>query len=337
MTSATTSLRPPGFVTRVTEFFSGGRFPAFSLCALVFYQVFVAVMAFAPPAAGVWGEFLEDFRLRCFKFDARGGGMELSSVWVMLAEPVPLQVILLLVWWRPLQVLWRRQRAALLPLAGAALALVGLIAASLLGLGRAQAKPGELPFPADRLRTALPMPAFALRNQDDQPVALADFKGRVVLVTAVYSTCTTTCPMMLTKIRTVLDQLTAAERGQLAVVAFSLNPEADTRELRTMTSKIYGMKAPQFHFVSGVPAQVNALLDQLNVARTRDEATGQIMHSNLFFLLDREGRIAYRLSLSQTEQAWLISALRVLLAEAPTLPGRSEHRFRQHERPAPIR
>jgi cytochrome oxidase Cu insertion factor (SCO1/SenC/PrrC family) len=121
--------------------------------------------------------------------------------------------------------------------------------------------------------------------------------------------------MMLTKIRTVLDQLTPEERKQMAVVAFSLNPESDTRELRAITSKIYGMKAPRFHFVSGVPAAVNALLDRLNVARTRDKETDQILHSNLFFLVDRQGRIAYRLSLSQNEQSWLISALRVLLAE----------------------
>lgn len=315
MTSTLTRTRPERFVARAASFLSGGSFPAFALCALAFYQIFVAIMAFAPPTGGVWGDFLEDFRQRCFKFDAKSGWMELSSVWVMLAEPLPLQAILFFVWRAPLQELWNRQRRALLPLAGSALLLVALIAASLLGLGRAQARPAELPFPADRLRSALPMPAFTLTNQDGQPVSLSDFGGQVVLVTAVYSTCTTTCPMMLTKIRTVLDQLTPEERKQMAVVAFSLNPEADTRELRKITSNLYGMKAPRFHFVSGVPAEVNALLDQLNVARTRDEKTGQIMHSNLFFLLDREGRIAYRLSLSQNEQSWLISALRVLLAE----------------------
>jgi cytochrome oxidase Cu insertion factor (SCO1/SenC/PrrC family) len=113
----------------------------------------------------------------------------------------------------------------------------------------------------------------------------------------------------------VIDQLTPAERDDLAVVAFSLNPEADTRELRKMISRIYSMDSPQFHFVNGVPGEVNALLDRLNVARTRDEETGQIMHSNLFFLLDREGSIAYRLSLSDNEQPWLIEALRVLLLE----------------------
>lgn len=303
------------FVARATSFLSGGSFAAFALLALLFYQVFVAAMAFAPPATGVWGNFLEDFRLRCFKYDPRNGWMQLSSVWVMLAEPVPLQAIFLFIWRAPLRDLWQSRRRALLPLAGCAILLISLIAVSLLGLGRAQARPAELPFPADRLRTALPMPPFTLINQEDRAVTLADFQGRVVLMTAVYSTCTTTCPMMLTKIRTVLDQLTPEERRDLAVVAFSLNPETDTQALRAMTAKMYGMQAPQFHFVSGLPVEVNALLAKLNVARTRDEQTGQIQHSNLFFLLDRDGRIAYRLSLSQNESSWLISALRVLLAE----------------------
>ena len=315
MTNTLTPTFAERFVARATSFLSGGSFPAFALCALLFYQIFVAIMAFAPPTGGVWGDFLEDFRLRCFKYDPKSGWMQLSSVWVMLAEPLPLQAIFFFIWREPLRELWQTRRRALAPVAGSALLLVSLIAVSLLGLGRAQAKPTELAFPADRLRSALAMPFFTLTNQDNHAVSLADFKGRVVLITAVYSTCTTTCPMMLTKVRTVLDQLTPEERNDLAVVAFSLNPEADTRELRAMTAKIYGMQAPRFHFVSGVPSEVNALLDKLNVARTRDEATGQIMHSNLFFLLDREGRIAYRLSLSQNEQSWLISALRVLLRE----------------------
>lgn len=318
MTTSTTHTPIEHLVFRATSFLSGGSFPAFALCALVFYQIFIGVMAFFPPSGGAWGEFLEDFRMRCFKYDPKSGWMQLSSVWVMLSEPLPLEAIFFFIWRTPLRELWQTRRRALAPVAGWALLLVGLIAASLMGLGRAQARQAELPFPADRLRTTLSMPAFSLSNQDGQPVSLSTFKGRVVLVTAVYSTCTTTCPMMLTKVRKILDQLSPSDRSEMAVVAFSLNPEADTRELRAITAKIYGMQAPQFHFVSGVPSEVNALLDQLNVARTRDDKTGQIMHSNLFFLLDRQGRIAYRLSLSQNEQSWLISALRVLLAEKST-------------------
>jgi len=301
------------FVVRTSKFLSGGIFPAFAVCALFFYQVFVALMAFSPEGTEVWNALVENFRLRCFTYSS--GNMEMGSVWVMIGEPVPLQMMLFVVWYGPLRELWRARRRAFAPIAGSALLLISAIAASLFGFGRAQTKNPELPFPADRLRSALPMPAFTLANQDGESVSLADFKGKVVLVTAVYSTCTKTCPMMLTKIRTVLDQLTPAERNDLAVVAFSLNPEADTRELRQMTARIYSMESPRFHFVNGVPSEVNALLDKLSVVRTRDEETGQIVHSNLFFLLDRDGRIAYRLSLSDNEQSWLTSALRVLLAE----------------------
>ena len=74
------------FVTRATRFLSGGRFPAFAICALLFYQIFIAVMAFAPPPGGAWSEFLDDFRMRCFKLDPKTGWMEMSSVWVMLSE-----------------------------------------------------------------------------------------------------------------------------------------------------------------------------------------------------------------------------------------------------------
>jgi protein SCO1 len=242
--------------------------------------------------------------------------MQLSSVWVMVLEPIPMECILFLIWRAPLLELWQTRRSALARLAAFALVLISTIGASLAGLGAHQPEAvPELPFPGDRLRSALPMPDFRLTNQDGQQVSPEDFKGKVLLMTAVYSTCTTTCPMMLTKVRTVLDQLTLEQRRQMAVVAFSLNPEADTRELREMTSKIYGMQAPQFHFVNGVPAEMNALLDKLSIARTRDSNTGQIQHSNLFFLVDRQGRIAYRLSLSQTEQSWLGIALRLLLAE----------------------
>lgn len=316
MTTPTlTAGRVERFALGFSRILSGGGFAIFALCVLVFYEIFVALMTFTPIPGGALGGFLEEFRIRCFQYEPRTGWMQWTSVAVMLAEPLPLAAIIFFIWRAPIRELLRSRPRAVIPTACSALLLVTFLGAGLAGVRRADPPQAELPFPADRLRSALPMPAFRLTNQDGETVTLDDCKGRVTLVTAVYSTCTTACPMMLKKIRSVLDQLAPSERADLAVLAFSLSPEVDTRELRTMVTRAYGFDSVRFHFLNGTPREMDALLSQLNIGRTRDERTGELIHSNLFVLLDREGRIAYRLSLSQREQSWLASAVRVLLGE----------------------
>lgn len=312
------TITTPGFAERsvlqFSRFLSGGKFALFVLWVLFFYEVFVAVMTFAPRGGGATGAFLEDFRIRCFQYNSQTGGMEWSSVFVMFAEPLPLAAIVAFIWWAQIRDLWRNGRSSVIPLGVSALLLVGLIGGGLMGVSQAQAKTATI-FPAARLRSSLPMPAFQLKDQDGQVITPADLKGQVTMVTAVYSTCTTACPMMLKNIRSVLDQLTPAERKELSMVAFSLNPEADTQELRSMIAQAYGFDNERFHFVNGATAEMNTLLDQLGVSRTRDAKTGELVHSSLLLLLDREGRIAYRLSMSESEKPWHISAVRTLLAE----------------------
>ncbi len=316
MTSQAITVGPvERFALRFSRILSGGSFATFALCVLVFYETFVMIMTFAPIGSGAMGGFLEEFRIRCFQYEPKTGWMQWTSVATMIAEPLPLAGIIYFIWRAQIRELWQTRRRAVIPLAGGALLLVGLLGAGLAGVGNPEPPQKELPFPADTLRSALPMPAFKLTNQDGQTVTLADFKGRVTLVTAVYATCTTTCPMMLKGIRTVLDELTPAERAKLSVVAFSLSPETDTKELRTMITQAYHFDSAQFNFLNGQPDEMNALLNQLNIARTRDPKTGELVHSAMFILLDREGRIAYRLSLSQRESSWLITAVRTLLVE----------------------
>jgi protein SCO1/2 len=303
------------WVGQTAAFFQRGGFAAFALSLLASYQAFVLVMAFLPATGTAWGPYAEEFRIRCFKYDGSTGAIEWSLVWFMVSEPLLLEGIILFVWRNSLQSLWRDRRRAILPLVSAGLAMFAVIAACLFKVGNAEGGQLELPFPGERIRTQLPTPPFAFVNQDGKTISLDDCRGKVVLVTAVYSSCTTACPMTLLQIRRLLDQLTPAERAELVVIALSLNPQQDTRELRAQTVKTYGFSAPQFHFVNGAASEVDDVLDRLQITRTRDQATGQIEHSTLFFCIDRRGRIAYRLSLNQRYQSWLAEALRLLIRE----------------------
>jgi cytochrome oxidase Cu insertion factor (SCO1/SenC/PrrC family) len=77
----------------------------------------------------------------------------------------------------------------------------------------------------------------------------------------------------------------------------------------------HGMEPPLYNLVTGASTDVEPLLDRMEIARQRDPETGIINHANLFLLIDREGRVAYRLGLGERQQRWLTSALRVLLRE----------------------
>jgi cytochrome oxidase Cu insertion factor (SCO1/SenC/PrrC family) len=54
----------------------------------------------------------------------------------------------------------------------------------------------------------------------------------------------------------------------------------------------------------------------MSVARRRDGVSGVIDHTNLFLLVDRQGKLAYRFSLGPRQERWLGSALRLLLEES---------------------
>jgi protein SCO1/2 len=67
-------------------------------------------------------------------------------------------------------------------------------------------------------------PDFTLRDQDGRRATMAEYRGRPVAVTFVYSTCEDTCPALVDQVRGALDD-TGADVPLLAV---SVDPANDT-------------------------------------------------------------------------------------------------------------
>lgn len=304
------------FFSSAAAFFSGAKFPVFMLAATFFYQLFLALLIFSPYGGGFWGQFVVDFRAWCFGYDQNTGWMQWSKAWIMISEPILLQAIIAYLWRDSLRHGLRFQRRELIPQVSAAFGAIVLVAAGLLWIGASDASAEEIPaFPGDRIRTALELPEIKLHNQHGDPINLEDYRGRVVLLTAIYSTCSTACPMLMIQAQRAVEELTPEEQADLTVMAISLDPENDTLELMAEAGAVYGIDAPQFQFLNGDPEVVNAILDRLNVSRIRNRTTDEIDHVNMYFLIDREGKIAFRLTLSDRHQVWLVDALRQLLNE----------------------
>jgi len=295
---------------------TGPAFPAFALSILACWEIFLIAMLLAPSGSTGLGAFAEDFRIWCFGYDPATGRTEVAYVMSMILPQFMIAGFIAYFWWEPLCELSKQPRLIARYLGAAAL----LVATASVGfaLSADPAAKGELPFPAEELRTAYEAPQFSLIDQRRETISLAEFGGNVVILTAVYASCPHTCPLILSQTKAAIAELSPEERADLRVIAVTMDPENDSPDVLEKLAKNHGMQSPLYHLVTGASADVEPLLDRMEVARNRDPETGIINHANLFLLIDREGRVAYRLGLGERQQRWLTSALRVLLREGVT-------------------
>jgi cytochrome oxidase Cu insertion factor (SCO1/SenC/PrrC family) len=312
-----TSVQRPGRSIRSIEaiqrFLSGGAFPIFTISLLACWEVFLIGVLLVPVSPSPLGAFAEDFRIWCFGYDPATGRTQWAYVMAMLLPQLLMGSFIALFWWEPLCEMLRAPKRAAAHVGVAAL----LVAGSTLGFAFSNSPPSsdELPFPAEAIRTAFDSPELSLINQMGSPVDLEKLQGRVVLLTAVYASCGHSCPLILSQIRAALAELGPGELQDLTVIAVTLDPSNDSAEVLAALADGHGFRAPLYNLVTGPSQEVERVLDDMQIARVRDPKTGVIDHANIFLLIDREGRIAYRLGLGGRQKTWLTAALRVLLEE----------------------
>jgi protein SCO1 len=80
------------------------------------------------------------------------------------------------------------------------------------------------PFPG----SGIAVPDFTLSNQYGDRVSLGSYRGRVVVLTFLYSTCGDTCVVIGEQIRGALNELEEEHARQPVVLIVSADPAADT-------------------------------------------------------------------------------------------------------------
>lgn len=301
-------------VQQLERFLAGARFPVIALSFTAAYELLLAAVLLAPPGQDGFAAFAEQFRVWCFNADPATGRMDVAAPLAFLLPPLLLAGLCAALWIEPLRAARRRPRQLALD-AAAGVLVMGLCAAGFAFTGETPPQ-GELPFPAEALRIAAHPPELRLVDQSGAQVDLAALRGRVVVLTAVYATCTNTCGRILAQARDALDELAPDERDEVRVLAVTLDPEHDTPGVLAGLARAHGLDDATFHLLSGPPDQVERVLDRMDVSRQRDPVSGVIEHANVFLVIDPEGRIAYRFTLGDRQQRWLVSALHVLLEEA---------------------
>ena len=126
----------------------------------------------------------------------------------------------------------------------------------------------------------MPPSDFRLTDQDGRAVTLADVRGKVTIVTFLYTTCEDTCPLAAQQIRVALDRL----GHDVPVLAFAVDPARDTPERARRFVADQGLIG-RMRFLTG---ERDELRRQWRAYGVRPQGDG-FEHTAHVVLLDRRG------------------------------------------------
>jgi protein SCO1/2 len=148
------------------------------------------------------------------------------------------------------------------------------------------------------------------------PVALADYRGQVVLLYFGYTYCPDVCPTSLALIAQALSGLEASERQQVQALLISVDPQRDSADRLQEYAPFFH---PTLIGLSGTPAEIARVAAQYGASYQAQppNAQGQysVDHSSATYLIDTQGKLALSLPHASTP-AQILAAIRQHLAPA---------------------
>ncbi len=166
-------------------------------------------------------------------------------------------------------------------------AVAGLVLVSALGFGCESQATEPLPDLGE-------IPSFSMVDHTGQAFRDSKLRGRVSVVSFIFTQCPTICPLISERTRILEEELGGGERVQL--VSFSVDPEHDTPEVLRAYRAGLGAGARWVHVTGDSPELARAVARGFRTAvgdRTPvQEGEGyDILHSSHFILVDERGHL----------------------------------------------
>ena len=203
--------------------------------------------------------------------------------------------------------------------AALALALLAALAASACGGGGGHehgaaasvtVTGGSGRFAGGELDPPRPTPDFTLTDQAGQKVSLADQRGKLVLLTFLYTNCPDVCPLITQNLNQAL-QMLGTQRDDVRVLAVSVDPEGDTPKSVDEYAKAHHL-LPEFHYLIGSRDELTKVWKAYDVAAVASDPE-LVDHTAYTMLVDQsgEGRVIYD---SQVKAKDVVHDVRALLS-----------------------
>ena len=134
-----------------------------------------------------------------------------------------------------------------------------------------------------------PAPDFQLTDQNGTSVSLTGLRGKVVVLTFLYTHCPDVCPLIAEHLRATNEQL-GDVTNQVAFVAVSIDPENDTPAAIKTFNEEHRL-GNRLIYLNGTPQQLHQVWTAYYIAAQTDPLhPGIVSHSSRVVVIDKAGK-----------------------------------------------
>jgi protein SCO1/2 len=141
-------------------------------------------------------------------------------------------------------------------------------------------------------------PPLALRNYLGKPVNIDSYRGKVVLVTFLYTTCPDICPLITSDLHAALEEMGPAKAAKVQIIAVSVDPKADTPKSVAAFLARHEMTG-RMQYLIGTPRELARVWKAWGVGSQQDVEKPQFVnHTSVVYGVTASGK---RLTLYNAE------------------------------------
>jgi protein SCO1 len=142
-------------------------------------------------------------------------------------------------------------------------------------------------FAGGELTPPKPVPDFTLVDQSGRRVSMAEQRGKLVLVTFLYTHCPDVCPLITENLNQALRTL-GRKRDDVRVLAVSVDPKGDTPKSVDAYAKAHHL-LPEFHYLIGTRPELTEVWKKYDVAAVASDPE-LVDHTAYTMLVDESGK-----------------------------------------------
>jgi protein SCO1/2 len=156
---------------------------------------------------------------------------------------------------------------------------------------------------APRLQVGDPVPDFTMTGQDGHQFKLSDLRGKVVVLTFIYTRCPMPdfCPLMDRKFSNLAQRVSPNRAKDIRLISLSFDPEHDTPEVLRKHAQIRGAVPPLWSYAVATHPELAKIAAPLGLVFGPDGT--DIAHNLCTAVIDPRGKLA-RLEVGTQPNRW---------------------------------